>query len=338
MKKISLFFVILALLSAQIVKATEIRDATLKEQGKQNEASTVAWLTSAKPDPALITMTVSQFNVGFKACIIEFNSKYKTLGVITDDVINDDIVPRLYTADLDPNKLYTVSYWDVKNQKWGRWTRKAKPGEAGLFYPGWEEPVLSVYCWNFGYPEKNTKPAAPSVKEREVEYVNVPGKTKYIHTSDTVYERHDSYKEVQNNFFLNTNNNTFASTKNTSLSYDVDMSERSQPVDQQQSCNCPAPQRQQRVSYASQNQCICDGSRICDKHYDELPKKHKKKFFNTTGGRVLTHTAAAVGGYFLGRWIFGDGSNNVSGNVVTHGPLDLLPATVPILTQGPFFQ
>jgi hypothetical protein len=249
-------------------------------------------------------------------------------------VINDDIVPRLYTADLDPNKLYTVSYWDVKNQKWGRWTRKAKPGEAGLFYLGWEEPVLSVYCWNFGYPEKDTKPTAPSVKEREVEYVNVPGKTKYIHTSDTVYERHDSYKEVQNNFFLKTENNNFASTRS-NQSYDVDMSERQQ---QQQSCNCPAPQRQQQVSYASQNQCVCDGSRICDKHYDELPKKHKKKFFNTTGGRVLTHAAAAVGGYFLGRWIFGDGSSNGSGNVVTHGPLDLLPATTAIYTQAPFFQ
>ena len=89
MKKISLLFVIFALLSAQIVKASEIRDATLKEQGKQNEASTVAWLTSANPDPSLITMTVSQFNVGFKACITEFNAKYKSFDVITDDILNN---------------------------------------------------------------------------------------------------------------------------------------------------------------------------------------------------------------------------------------------------------
>ncbi len=335
MKKISLLFVIFALLSAQIVKASEIRDATLKEQGKQNEASTVAWLTSANPDPSLITMTVSQFNVGFKACITEFNAKYKSFDVITDDILNN-LVQKLYTADLDPNKLYTVSYWDVKNQKWGRWTRKAKPGEAGLFYPGWEEPVLSVYCWNFGYPEKDTKPAAPSVKEREVEYVNVPGKTKYIHTSDTVYERHDSYKEVQNNFFLKTENNNFASTRS-NQSYDVDMSERQQPQQQQQSCNCPAPQRQQQVSYASSRDCGCDNDHICSDHYKKLPAKERKRLGDRTWFRIGTHVLAFAAGWGLNEWT-GNGRNRGSGNVVTHGPLDLFPSTTPIFTQAPMYQ
>ncbi len=335
MKKISLLFVIFALLSAQIVKASEIRDATLKEQGKQNEASTVAWLTSANPDPSLITMTVSQFNVGFKACITEFNAKYKSFDVITDDILNN-LVQKLYTADLDPNKLYTVSYWDVKNQKWGRWTRKAKPGEAGLFYPGWEEPVLSVYCWNFGYPEKDIKPAAPSVKEREVEYVNVPGKTKYIHTSDTVYERHDSYKEVQNNFFLNTNNNTFASTKNTSLSYDVDMDD--QQPENQASCSCPEPQKKV-VSYAANQQtsCGCDKDHICYEHYQKLPSKKRKPLGQRAWFKVGTHLVAFTAGWFGNEW-FGNGRTRGSGQVINQGPLDLLPTTNPIYNQGPLWQ
>jgi hypothetical protein len=335
MKKISLFFVIIAFFNAQIVKATEIRDATLKEQGKQNEASTVAWLKSANPDPSLITMTVSHFNVGFKACITEFNAKYKSFDVITDDILNN-LVQKLYTADLDPNKLYTVSYWDVKNQKWGRWTRKAKPGEAGLFYPGWEEPVLSVYCWNFGYPstEKVVVPV-PKVEKPETETVIIPGTNKYFYRTDTIRERNDTYKEVQNNFFLKTENNNFASTRS-NQSYDVDMSERQQP--QQQSCNCPAPQRQQ-VSYAVQQQpsCGCDNDHICSDHYKKLPVKERKRLGDRTWFRIGTHLVAFAAGWGLNEWI-GNGRNRGSGTVITQGPVDLLPSTTPIFTQGPLWQ
>lgn len=313
MKKIVLFTIV-ALLSAQIVNATEIKDATLKEQGKQNEASTIAWLKSANPDVGLITMTISQFNTGFKGCIEEFNSKYKTFGSITNDVINNKILPQLYTADLDPNKLYTFSYWDVKNQKWGRWTRKAKPGETGLFFPGWEEPILSVYCWNFGYPSSEKIASSVKVEKPETEIVVTPGTNKYFYRTDTIRERNDTYKEVQNNFFLKTENNNFASTKN-NQSYDVDMG-------QQQSCNCPAPQRQQ-VSYTAQQHpsCGCDNNHICSDHYKKLPPKERKRLGDRTWVRIGTHLLAFVAGWGANELWGNNRTRNVSSPTVEQPPL-----------------
>jgi hypothetical protein len=250
-------------------------------------------------------------------------------------VINDDIVPRLYTADLDPNKLYTFSYWDVKNQKWGRWTRKAKPGETGLFFPGWEEPILSVYCWNFGYPSSEKIASSVKVEKPETEIVVTPGTNKYFYRTDTIRERNDTYKEVQNNFFLKTENNNFASTKN-NQSYDVDMGQQ-QPI-QQQSCNCPAPQRQQ-VSYAAQQQpsCGCDNNHICSDHYKKLPPKERKRLGDRTWFRIGTHLVAFAAGWF-GNDLIGNGRTRGSSAVITQGPLDPLPSTPVIYTQGPLWQ
>jgi hypothetical protein len=334
MKKIWMFFVIFALLSAQIVKASDIKDATLKDQGKQNEASTIAWLKSVNPEAGLITMSLSQFNTGFKSCLKEFNSKYKTFGDITGDVINNDVIPKLYTADLDPNKLYTVSYWDVKNEKWGRWTRKAKPGETGLFFPGWEEPILSVYCWNFGYPsiEKVTV-TVPKVEKPETEIVIIPGTNKYFYKTDTIRERNDTYKEVQNNFFLKTENNNFASTRSNRQSFDVDMSKDDEVS--KRDCDCPTSQNR-NISHASKRDCGCDNDHICSDHYKKLPAKERKRLGDRTWFRVGTHLVAFAAGWFGNQWI--GGNNNGSGNVITQGPLDILPSTVPIFTQGPLWQ
>ncbi|HRH24884.1 MAG TPA: hypothetical protein PLQ20_00900 [Candidatus Paceibacterota bacterium] len=333
MKK--MFFVIVALLCVtQIVSATEIKDATLKEQGKQNEASTIAWLRSDNPDADLITMSVSQFNKGFKVCLEEFNKKYKTFREITDDVINDEIIPELYTADLDKNKLYTVSYWDVVNKKWGRWTRKAKPGETGLFYPGWEEPVLSVYCWNFGYP--SSAPVAPVIKpaerqEQKQEYVFIPGTTKVIeHGTDTVKETFSTYKEVERNSYNKINNQTFT-LEAQQASY-VQSGCNHQQVQQ---CNHQVQQASCNHQQVQQD-CGCREDYSCQGH---KKVKNKKPFFNTTGGKLLLFGAGVVTGAVLENntninWP--GGRRTLQGQVVTHGPLNLLPVSNPVIfTHGP---
>ena len=334
MKKISFLFVVIAFLSAQIVKAQNIvttLDATLKVQGTQNEASTVAWLQDPNPDPTIITMPMASFNKEFLSSLSQLNKKYGTFSSINSDIVNDEIVPNLYVDELDPNKLYCFSRYDTKTKKFGNYWRKAKRlangrMESGLFYRGWDEPVLSVWCWNFGYPDNQpTQPRAPVVQNREVEYISTPGKTTIIdHGVDTVIERFTTYKEVEKNSF----------TKLSNQSFTLDIQRAS--YQQQLSSDCGCPKVENKVVREDQPSCGCDSRRICDKHYDELPKKHKKKFFNTTGGRILTHAAAAVGGYFLGRWIFGDGGGSIDqpARIVTQGPLDILPGTNPIYTQG----
>ncbi len=330
-----LFVQIVTLLCAtQIVNATEIKDATLKEQGKQNEASTIAWLRSDNPDADLITMSVNHFNKGFKACLEEFNKKYKTFLEITDDVINDKIIPELYTADLDKNKLYTVSYWDLVNKKWGRWTRKAKSGETGLFFPGWEEPILSVYCWNFGYP--NSSPVAPVIKpaerqEQKQEYVYIPGTTKVIeHGTDTVKEIFSTYKEVERNTFNKINNQTFTlEAQQASYVQSGCNHQQAQQCNhqvQQASCNHQQPRQD----------CGCREDYSCQGH---KKVKNKKPFFNTTGGKLLLFGAGVVTGAVLENNtninLFG-GRNALQGQVVTHGPLNLLPVSNPVIfTHGP---
>ncbi|MCC7436849.1 hypothetical protein IT402_03195 [Candidatus Nomurabacteria bacterium] len=322
MKKIcTLFFTIGLFISPQIVKASDIKDATLKDQGKQNEASTIAWLQSVKPDASLITMSIKDFNKGFVDCITEFNQKYKTFATVTSDVINDEVIPELYTANLDPNKLYTFSYWNVTEKKYGRWVRKAKPGETGLFYPGWDdEPIMSVYCWNFGYPSKESsvKPKAPVLKSQEPEYVYIPGKKTVITYGPDTVEKNRSRVEINNNDFK-------TAVFNNRSTYEVDMTSREERYTK------PCNHKEER-SY-TRSSCGCDERRICEDHYEKLPNKHKKKFFNTAGGRIISHTAAAVGGYFLGRWIFRD-NNSRTGQVITQGPLDPLPSTNPIYTQA----
>lgn len=324
MKKL-LFFVVV-LLSTQIVNA-QLHDATLKQKGTQNEASTVAWLQSMNPDPNLIHMPLESFNTEFKKSLTALNEKYGTFPAITDDVINE-IVSKLFTKDMDPG-AHRLSWYDSENGKWGSWKRERKTFkngevETGLYFPGWKEPVFSVYCWNFGYPD-DTAPVVPSSKT--VVKV-IPGINTYTYKTDTIRERNDFYKEVENNNFITKNNNTFTRINNQSVT--VDMTEKNinrRVVDRGDDCNCG---NQREVS------CGCDGRRICDDHYERLPKKDKKKFFNTAGGRVLTHTAAAVGGYFLGRWIFGDvGGQVIPGQVITQGPFETLPNTTPIFTQGP---
>lgn len=333
MKK--LFFVVATIFFvAQIAKAGDIKDATLKDQGKQNEASTMDWLKSANPDPGLITMSISDFNRGFKACIEEFNQKYKTFPVINDDVINEEIIPKLYTADLDPGKIYSLSFWNVTEKKWGRWNRAPKRNESGLFFPGWDEPVLSVWCWNFGYP-LDTKPSpkitVPNVKS-ETEYVYIPGKKTVIeHGPDTLIETSSTYKEVDRSI------NTYRNTQ----SFTVDMASNvSRVQDQGSSCGCPS-----NASYARrQITCGCTEEYVCDQHYQEykrLPKKEKKKFFDTFAGKGLIFLGGVATGMFVeDRFDIFRRHRVVAprGQVITQGPFDPLPSTNPIYTQAPNFM
>jgi phage anti-repressor protein len=328
MKTLILFIAIA--LSAQIVNAADIKDATLKEKGKQNEASTIAWLKSTAPDASLINMAIGHFNKGFKQCLSEFNQKYKTFPVITSDVINDQILPQLYTEDLVEGKLYTFSYWDATNQVWGRWVRKAKKGETGLFYPGWAEPIMSVYCWNFGYPDESPAPAPVS----KTEVVIIPGVNKYYYKTDTIRERYDNYKEVENNFFVNTRNNTFTNTNN--QSFDVETNNAKYASNNVQD-NCRCQQQQQN------NSCGCGNGYICNKHYDQLPEKEKKKFGQTTVGKGLKYLLAYGLGVGTGLIIAnntGGSSSSPVGQTITQGPLDLIPVPVNgiIVTQAPNYN
>jgi hypothetical protein len=323
MKK--MFFVIVTFFCVtQIVKASDIKDATLKDQGKQNEASTIAWLKSANPESGLITMTLTQFNAGFKACIVEFNSKYKTFDVVTNDVLSDKVVPQLYTAELDPEKLYTLSYWDVTTQKWGRWNRKPKKGETGLFYPGWEEPVLSVYCWNFSYPsaQKVTAPVQ-KVEKPEKEYTYIPGKTVIIeHGVDSVIERFYSYKETEKNFFEKNINNTVSMTRNNSQSYDVDMNKKA--VERQ------TDDHYEEASYKEEAQ-ECKQPSKCNH------KKVKNK--NGFWTHALAFGVGLVTGAVLENNTNVDFRRNVPGRrIITQGPYVPLPSTPAVYTQAPMYQ
>jgi hypothetical protein len=83
------------------------------------------------------------------------------------------------------------------------------PGEEGIFFPGWEEPVLSVVCWNFGYPNGNpvittpVLPIAPPAKKDSLPYdVRTAGANVYINI---------------NNSPSNTNNNTSNPVNNPSF-------------------------------------------------------------------------------------------------------------------------
>lgn len=342
-----LLFVVIALSGAQIVEAQKKEepkvttlDATLKYQGTENEASTVAWLQDPNPDTSKITMSMGSFNKEFKNRVIAFNNKYQSFAEVTDDVINDEIVPKLYVEDLDPNKLYCVSRYDLETKKWGNYYRKPKKLsngkiESGLFYPGWDEPFMFVSCWNFGYPGKG-KVVAPKVEkpaEKEPEYVYIPGSKKVIeHGPDTLIERFTTYKEVEKNNFTKLNTQSYT--------LEVQQASYQQNVggcNHQQQCNHQQDVRQCNNDQNRQPSCLCDSRRICDKHYDELPQKHKKKFFNTAGGRIFSHAVAAVGGYFLGRWIFGDGGNSIDqpGQIYTQGPFTPFGNTPMVLTQGP---
>lgn len=336
MKK--LFFVIVALLCVtQIVSAQKgdkvpqvtTLDATLKYQGTENEASTVAWLQSPNPDVSKITMPISSFNKEFKNRLVEFNNKYQTFTEITDDVINNEIIPKLYVDDLDPNTLYRVSRYDLETKKWGSYPRKPKKLsngkiESGLFYPGWEEPVLSVYCWNFGYP--SSAPVAPVIKpaerqEQKREYVFIPGTTKVIeHGTDTVKEIFSTFKEVERNTFNKINNQTFT-LEAQQASY-VQSGCNHQQVQQ---CNYQVQQASCNHQQVQQD-CGCREDYSCKGH---KKVKNKKPFMQRPGTQIATHLIVGAGGYFLGRLTGNRGSGN-QGETVTQGPFEPI-----VLTQGP---
>ncbi|MDQ5931094.1 MAG: hypothetical protein QG674_260, partial [Patescibacteria group bacterium] len=156
---------------------------------------------------------------------------------------------------------------------------------------------------------------------------------KYFYKTDTIRERNDTYKEVQNNFFLKTENNNFASTRSNRQSFDVDMSKDDEVS--KRDCDCPTSQNR-NISHASKRDCGCDNDHICSDHYKKLPAKERKRLGDRTWFRVGTHLVAFAAGWFGNQWI--GGNNNGSGNVITQGPLDILPSTVPIFTQGPLWQ
>lgn len=346
MKK--MLFVIAVLLStAQIVKAQKkdtakvtTLDATLKLQGTQNEASTMAWLQSDKPDASLINMPIRSFNKEFLNSLSQLNAKYGTFPSIDGDVINDQIIPNLYTAELDPDKLYCFSRYDLATGKWGNWWRKPKKLsngriESGLFYEGWDEPVLSVWCWNFGYPFKD-KPITPKIPKPETEYVYIPGKTKVIeYGPDSVFVNRT---KVQ----IEKNNNMFASYTN-NQSYEVDMTPKSAPCNHQvqqqcnhqqqvSACNHQVQQCNHQQQIYEQPSCGCKGNYSCRKHRDRKP------FFQSTGFKILSYAFAVGVGWVLND-VF-DRNDPRVGNLsgITQGPFVPLPGTNPIYTQGPLFQ
>ncbi len=159
-----------------------VLDATLKAQGTENVASTISMMkrlfstdntvvkVAAVEISTKITMSWDEFTRGFAESTFELNKKYGTFPVFDANTIWDKIIPNLYSAPLDPDKMYLFSAWNISTKKWEQISRKAykqgeKPGivgiEEGVFFrgceglKGWEEPILSVWCWNFGYPNQN---------------------------------------------------------------------------------------------------------------------------------------------------------------------------------------
>ncbi len=144
-----------------------IYDATLRNQGTESSASTMSMIerlfsrdntivkmATVEIAPK-ITMAWDEFTMGFGGSLYELNQKYNTFASFDANTILDQIVPKLYSKLLDPNKPITTSRWNTATKGWERWTRMPYPGEEGIFFPGWEEPVMSVKCWNFGYPNQN---------------------------------------------------------------------------------------------------------------------------------------------------------------------------------------
>lgn len=320
----------MVLTCTQIVKADDVKDATLKEKGKQNEASTIAWLTAEKLDEDLITMQGKQFSAGFKACLVEFNQKYKTFPSITGDVIYDDIVPKLYTKELAPGKLYWFSYWNVTKGIWGRWQRTAKPGETGLFFPGWDDdPIMSVYCWNFGYPsvEKAFVPP-PVIPEGKTEYVYYPGTKKVVvYGPDTVLISKSKVQIEKNDTKSFTFNNNQSFDVNTSASF------ASNNFQQQSNCGCPNP----NIQTNNVQSCGCTRDQMCQYHYNQLPQKEKKKFGQTTVGKVLKYVLVYAAGVGTGL-IIANNSGHSSGsptNPIIQPPFDPILPVSNIYTQPP---
>ena len=324
MKKILFFTTLVLIISTQIVKAQSVMDATLKQKGVQTDASTVDWLASDAPDVSLINMDMKQFAVGFKDCISEYNQKYNTFTAIDGDVIYGKIIPKLYTKYLVPGKIYWFSRWNYKTKSFSRWQRAAEPGEKGVFYPGWDDPIMSVYCWNFGYPNEE-KFVPPPVPEGKTEYVFIPGTKKVIvYGADTVETTRSSVQIDRTN--------TKVYQFNDNQSFQVETNAKYASNKQSNDCGC---QEQKSTS------CGCTDQTICRRHYDEQPKKIKKPFFNTVGGRIFTHVLAIGAGYGL-RMIVENNLPNKGinvGNPVTQGPLDEIPAVLDISqTQGPLYQ
>lgn len=158
MKKNIFFAAVMIVITLQNF-ATGVYDATLKNQGSQNPASTVSWMLDKNPDTSIITCPIGAYNKGVMATLIFLNNKYSTFKEVTPEIA-EQIIAKLYSAPV--SGIITTSYWDAKNQKWGSWDRQTKPGEEALFYPGWDIPVMSVYCWNFIYNYTPTKPGKNS--------------------------------------------------------------------------------------------------------------------------------------------------------------------------------
>ncbi|MEK7228107.1 MAG: hypothetical protein AAB681_01985 [Patescibacteria group bacterium] len=202
---------------------------------------------------------------------------------------------------------------------------KDRPGEyiGSCTLNGVEKDLVTTYCAN-PVKERKATVKAPSVPKVETEYVYIPGSKKVIeYGADTV-------ETTRTKVIIENNNSKFASYNN-SQSYTVDMTENVQQ--QQQTCSCPQVQQQRQVTYTTQQEqpCGCNGRYLCQNDYQKV--KEKKGFFKTTGGKILTYAAAFAGGYFLRGWVDRDHSPRV-GQIYTQGPFIPINNT-PVITQGP---
>lgn len=351
MKKISILFVVVALFCAQIVKANptdgpkgygflkhSVR-GTLEPVEFQNAMKVL--FTEGSTDEQIAEFFVKIEGFSFKNMKEIYRTSFEK--AFEEEDITDaemlQIIAKMKFREVGPEYWKTHSSMFIppgtkrySEMEWWNPT-KDRPGEyiGSCKLNGVEKDLVTTYCAN---PVKDRKitvkePIAPKVEKTETEVVILPGTNKYFYKTDTIRERNDVYKEVQNNFFLNTSNNTVAKTNNQSFTVDME-SENREPSNR--SCDCPSVKRE--TTHIEKRSCGCDEDHICQDHYKRLPKKVRKPLGQRTWFRVGTHAVAFVAGWFGHKW-FDKDNNVVTGEIFTHGPFDPLPATNPIYTHAP---
>lgn len=195
---------------------------------------------------------------------------------------------------------------------------------------GIKKDWITTFCANCVKETKKVSTKTISRERSEPEVTRFPGKKQVtIYEPDTLIEYRSSYKEV--------NNNSFSKINNQSFTLEAQNASYGQTCNHQQAPSHPQQCNHQRTERQESYDCGCREDYSCHGH---KKAKNKKPFFNTTGGRLLVFGAGVATGAILQNNIDWPGNRRVSqgGPVITQGPLIPLPITSPIYTQAPLLN
>ena len=206
-------------------------------------------------------------------------------GVGLEEVVNGS-VEELLPADFKTS--YKVQYFDAKGDvAW--FSRAAKvTDERGLSYKGvfW----VDSYCWNLLSPTKKTVkiPNPPAKKEDD----DIPDF--HVVKESTTWNVDNSSSVKMSNF----GNASISNVGNPTVDVDINFIGMQPAVEKQVEFISEKKQDiqpRERIVYREEHRCFsgCGHQQVAA----------KKPFFNTTGGRILSHLAAAGIGYGVGRLV-----------------------------------